>query len=981
MRKLLLFAAMLASALTMSAQTDFTSAVTMTGTSSSSTDVTYNDETVSVTTTGWTKVGNGNGPGTYNYTVYDVNGRSAIMRETYGATNASHHIQQTLTGLPTGVYEVKVYGTSLMAWNGGSLSADANDVAYVYAIGGGTEKQTFFTAKVANNYSSDPAITTVSDINVTDGELTFGIGSAKSGQTNWITINIYSLTRTGDLATMTLAEDVSSYDGTIPTAAYETLKSTVASNNGDYTDVDEYNTAKDAIAAAKAAADALVSPYAAAKAMLEAVSAIDDDASAYTDESSAADALQSTISSTDIESMTTADDLNNAVSTLKAAATTFLGAVTINSDIEITDIYVTNPSFETGDATGWTITAGDDAGVYPNTNGTYTIDPIDGDYLANAWQWSSGTVSMYHDAITDLPNGTYNITAALASFENRDLVMSATGKAEVTTSYNTSSNPKGTAIDVSVKNVTVEGSLTFGVSATYSDTQPFVKSDNWRLYITAGVSEEDAAALLASVPEGKMNADVQTALNEAKEAFEAEQSSAEKYAALSAAITAANTSIAAYASLKETTDAMKVEMDNTNIYTEEAYNTFNSQYETWVAAYEAGTISDEEAAAAKEATFGKGTNDGWHATVTVDDFLLSAWTIGGEQCNEFDKSLYINTWSVEGNNSGKMVVPFFEYWTGDANTLGTNTMVGSVSGLEAGLYKVTLQARVRLTNNSEDTPTGITANLNDGADVDLCAGTVVDENQPRLYWGEFEVQGVVGEDGTLKLNIEVAEGNNISWLAFKYAKYEYVGAATITREYGYTMGTICYPYVLTPAEGTSIYTIKGYDATNKKVVLGETVSETEAGKPYVYEATEKNDAGNYVATFNYTTSGSADEEVASDNFKGTFAGGAIFADQSTDNTIHIVQKGKWVKVPSTYWSSYEMTANTAYIVNIANMTAAESSSSVKTMNVEFDDATGIESINADVLGAEGAIYNVAGQKVDSNYKGIVIVNGKKYLNK
>ena len=31
--------------------------------------------------------------------------------------------------------------------------------------------------------------------------------------------------------------------------------------------------------------------------------------------------------------------------------------------------------------------------------------------------------------------------------------------------------------------------------------------------------------------------------------------------------------------------------------------------------------------------------------------------------------------------------------------------------------------------------------------------------------------------------------------------------------------------------------------------------------------------------------------------------------------------------------------------------------------------------------ANGAIYNLAGQKVDASYKGIVIMNGKKYLQK
>ena len=45
-----------------------------------------------------------------------------------------------------------------------------------------------------------------------------------------------------------------------------------------------------------------------------------------------------------------------------------------------------------------------------------------------------------------------------------------------------------------------------------------------------------------------------------------------------------------------------------------------------------------------------------------------------------------------------------------------------------------------------------------------------------------------------------------------------------------------------------------------------------------------------------------------------------------------------------------------------------------------DEATGIHTIEA-ASAANGAMFNLAGQRVDKSYKGIVIVNGKKYLNK
>ena len=43
--------------------------------------------------------------------------------------------------------------------------------------------------------------------------------------------------------------------------------------------------------------------------------------------------------------------------------------------------------------------------------------------------------------------------------------------------------------------------------------------------------------------------------------------------------------------------------------------------------------------------------------------------------------------------------------------------------------------------------------------------------------------------------------------------------------------------------------------------------------------------------------------------------------------------------------------------------------------------TGISSINSNVKPQDGKIYNLNGQVVSDNYKGVVIINGKKYLKK
>ena len=48
--------------------------------------------------------------------------------------------------------------------------------------------------------------------------------------------------------------------------------------------------------------------------------------------------------------------------------------------------------------------------------------------------------------------------------------------------------------------------------------------------------------------------------------------------------------------------------------------------------------------------------------------------------------------------------------------------------------------------------------------------------------------------------------------------------------------------------------------------------------------------------------------------------------------------------------------------------------------IDLDGTTGIEAVKANQL-ANGAIFNLAGQKVNANYKGVVIQNGKKFIQK
>jgi len=47
-----------------------------------------------------------------------------------------------------------------------------------------------------------------------------------------------------------------------------------------------------------------------------------------------------------------------------------------------------------------------------------------------------------------------------------------------------------------------------------------------------------------------------------------------------------------------------------------------------------------------------------------------------------------------------------------------------------------------------------------------------------------------------------------------------------------------------------------------------------------------------------------------------------------------------------------------------------------------EEATAISHVSTETFRvSDGKIYNIAGQRVDEDYKGIVIMNGKKYIRK
>lgn len=167
---------------------------------------------------------------------------------------------------------------------------------------------------------------------------------------------------------------------------------------------------------------------------------------------------------------------------------------------------------------------------------------------------------------------------------------------------------------------------------------------------------------------------------------------------------------------------------------------------------------------------------GWHAS-TEYNFLLTPWKVGDVACNEFAAPMYINTWSVEGDTDGsEFKVPFHEYWTGDANSLGANDLNTTISGLTPGQeYEVSAWARVRIKNGATEAH-GISLVAGDGEAVNVCAGKAY--GVMRVM--NVKAHGAADEEGNLKVSFLVDADNSISWLSFKNVYVDEYFAPVVT---------------------------------------------------------------------------------------------------------------------------------------------------------------------------------------------------------
>lgn len=611
---------------------------------------------------------------------------------------------QTVEGLDNGTYTVELYANARYT-PGRGFNSDATDGAldftYLYANNVEISIPVYHNGDLNNGQSY-----TLEGVEVTDGTLKMGM-TKKAAGSNWHTIQIKSLTwHTSGDAALTDAKNV-----------LQAL-------------IDETKAVSPAI-------ESLTEAIATAEAALAAATTVEEVEAAQAALQTAYDAAADQIA------------YNKNVASVEGASV----------DNPIVTNFVVNGTFDTnGVVSPWKTTTG----AQNQTTATNQTGAFTGNFFEN-WNPSAYTGKIYQE-IKNIPNGVYelSICAFVSVFDaSCQYVYANDAKTFLTTGaptaykvvFEVTDNTAEIGFEQTVAKA--EWSGIDNVSLTYYGAEASVNDVLFGSYIkTVEELRATATGLLT-----KVNDATKATLETALAGTETIESTIEAY---EAAISTLNTAINAAkpnADVKVAIDNYYDLMASTNVYTQEAYNTFKAIADAYLAKWEANELT--------EPVVNPYAIHGWHAEVNYDDFLLSAWGT-----NNFDTNLYINTWSTEGEGDGSnFKVPFFEYWTGDDQSLGETTKTATITGLVPNYkYSVSAWVRVRMKNGATAPTYGITLSVGaEGTPVDVAAGAQIGASQ--FFIGEYTAVGVADAEGNLTINFNIAADNNISWLSFKNVKY------------------------------------------------------------------------------------------------------------------------------------------------------------------------------------------------------------------
>lgn len=154
---------------------------------------------------------------------------------------------------------------------------------------------------------------------------------------------------------------------------------------------------------------------------------------------------------------------------------------------------IENPSFETGDMTGWVSDfAKGDVGVKANSDNIYTSQGCDGEHLFNSYNGDNETTAPYvYQTISGVKNGLYEVKALLTSFDGRSVFLIGNNSHKAIVAEN-----KGKFTEATLQFLVEDGNITIGAVGgsgekydKYNHTIGcFFKADNFRVKYICNVA-------------------------------------------------------------------------------------------------------------------------------------------------------------------------------------------------------------------------------------------------------------------------------------------------------------------------------------------------------------------------------------------------------------------------------------------------------------------------------------------------------------
>lgn len=290
--------------------------------------------------------------------------------------------------------------------------------------------------------------------------------------------------------------------------------------------------------------------------------------------------------------------------------------------------------------------------------------------------------------------------------------------------------------------------------------------------------------------------------------------------------------------------------------------------------------------------------------------------------------------------------------------------LGSATNLEVGDKIIARNVIITVKKNGS-TPTRFWNNNSGKLDFRVYKNAVLNIAVPEGYV-ITDITALVenankkfGEVGKNSVDISFTTGIYFTKMVVTYGKIKSVTPTTN----GYATFACSYP-VNYRDNGLKAYTIK-VDEDNQKVAYTEFTGVVPAGKAVLVCGTEGQKYELTPATEKADATFATDLKVSNGTVKSD--GTNFYGFTTKDGVSGFVRVAKDVAVP--LGKGYlRLTGNTAaapvfYSINIGGGT------------------TGIGQVEVEKATENGAIYNLAGQRVDASYKGVVIKNGKKYVNK